>query len=205
MPSKPKLIKLKHTANEPFRMTCIIGGKCKDGVVLVADRKIVDKETEHISWAEKISSEYYPIVFASSGSTIQYGNFKREALLALQPLAKPISNLKPKGENINHFPRTSGAVNTYNINFNSQGILEPDNSVKLFPYLKTLQTTVKELRKNNNLGFDVLFCNQTQDRGAVIHYLHHDGTPEDIYEFKIIGDGEKLALMFVAPIWNKKH
>jgi hypothetical protein len=200
MPSKPKLIKLKNTANDSLRMTCIIGGKCKDGVVLIADRKIVDKETERVSYAEKISSNYYPIVFASSGSTIQYGNFKRDALHALQPL----TNSQHNYQDTKFSPRLSGAVNTYSINFNSQGILEPDNSIKLFSYIDKLQTTVKELRKNNNRDFDVLFCTQTQDKGAVIHYLHHDGTPEDIYEFKIIGDGEKLASMFVSPLYNPK-
>jgi hypothetical protein len=198
MPSKPKLIKLKNTANDSLGMTCIIGGKCKDGVVLIADRKIIDKETERVSYAEKISSNYNPIVFASSGSTIQYGNFKRNALHALQPLTNSPHNY----QDTKISPRVSGAVNTYSLNFNSQGILEPDNSVKLFSYINKLQTTVKELRRNNNRDFDVLFCTQTQDRGAVIHYLHHDGTPEDIYDFKIIGDGEKIALMFVSPLYH---
>ena len=52
MPSKPKLIKLNHTNNEPFRMNCIIGGKCKDGVVLVADRKIRDEEMGTVTFEE---------------------------------------------------------------------------------------------------------------------------------------------------------
>lgn len=198
MPSQLKLIKLKNTTSDSLKMTCIIGGKCEDGVVLIADRKIVDKETERVSYAEKISSNYNPIVFASSGSTIQYRNFKRDALHALQPLTNSQHNYK----DTKFSPRVSGAVNTYSINFNSKKILEPDNSVILFSYIDKLQTTIRELRKNNNRDFDVLFCTQTQDRGAVIHYLHHDGTPEDIYDFKIIGDGEKLASVFVSPLYN---
>ena len=202
MPSKPKLIKLKNTANDSLGMTCIIGGKCKDGVVLIADRKIVDKETERVSYAEKISSNYNPIVFASSGSTIQYGNFKNDALLALQPSIKSQSNSE-NDINKTYSPRASGAVDTYVIDFNPKVVLSNDNSVKLFSYIRLLQTRVRELRQENKLDFDVLFCTQTTDRGAVIHYIDKNGTVEDINQFKIIGGGEILASMFVAPLWHE--
>jgi 20S proteasome alpha/beta subunit len=72
MPTKPKLKKLNNTDNEPFRMTCIIGGKCKDGVVLVADRKIRDKEMGTVTFEEKLISEYYPIVIGASDSNILF-------------------------------------------------------------------------------------------------------------------------------------
>jgi 20S proteasome alpha/beta subunit len=35
-------------------MTCIIGGKCKDGIVLIADRKITDEETNQVEYKEKL-------------------------------------------------------------------------------------------------------------------------------------------------------
>jgi 20S proteasome alpha/beta subunit len=46
-------------------MTCIIrGGKCIDGVVLVADRKVIYGNGNVVS-REKIFKDYHPFVIAS--------------------------------------------------------------------------------------------------------------------------------------------
>lgn len=64
------------------KMTCIIGGKCNDGVVLVADKKIINPETSIYEFREKLfifQKDYffYPIVVGSSGTVPLHKKFKR--------------------------------------------------------------------------------------------------------------------------------
>ena len=40
-------------------MTCIIGGKCKDGVVIIADKKIIDPETSLTGSSQNLSGYDY--------------------------------------------------------------------------------------------------------------------------------------------------
>jgi 20S proteasome alpha/beta subunit len=59
-------------------MTCIIGGKCSNGIVLVADRTVI-YDNGNVMSKEKIFCDYYPFVVASSGSTMLFDKFRREA------------------------------------------------------------------------------------------------------------------------------
>jgi hypothetical protein len=66
-------------------MTCIIGGICSDGIALIADKKVVDRDTEMVEFKEKLfifqqESFYYPIVVGSSGTIALYEKFKRAAI-----------------------------------------------------------------------------------------------------------------------------
>lgn len=65
-------------------MTCIIGGRCSDGVVLSADRKIVDVDIRDVTYRKKLYQYYYPIVVGSSGHIDPFDNFMKEALEAAQ-------------------------------------------------------------------------------------------------------------------------
>lgn len=70
-------------------MTCIIGGKCIDGVALVGDKKITDEETRQVEYKEKLfifkkEGLFYPIVVGSSGTIDLYDKFKREAIEELK-------------------------------------------------------------------------------------------------------------------------
>jgi hypothetical protein len=52
-------------------MTCIIGAKCIDSVVLIGDKKITDEKTNQVEYKEKLfifkkDRFYYPIVVGSS-------------------------------------------------------------------------------------------------------------------------------------------
>jgi 20S proteasome alpha/beta subunit len=79
------------------RMTTIIGGKCADGAVLAADRKLTffDRPTEYI---EKIHLDSYPIVTAAAGGSNVYinsrnkyvaiGSGEAHAYVFLKPLYK---------------------------------------------------------------------------------------------------------------------
>lgn len=66
-------------------MTCIIGGKCKDGVVLAADKNVRYPDIDAFEYEEKLfifqkDYFYYPIVVGSSGTVPLNEKFKREAI-----------------------------------------------------------------------------------------------------------------------------
>ena len=48
-------------------MTYILGAKCEDGVVLIADRKITYPDGR-VEYQDKLSRHYYPIVLGGAGS-----------------------------------------------------------------------------------------------------------------------------------------
>lgn len=65
-------------------MTYILGAKCNDGVVLVADRKIIHDD-DTVEYEDKLfRPSPAPIVYGSSGSTFLFQNFKEESFIAAQ-------------------------------------------------------------------------------------------------------------------------
>ncbi len=64
-------------------MTCIIGGKYVEGVVLVGDRKIF-YAGQPPSYREKIRKDYTPIVTSGAGKAGLYDTFQTKALEQLQ-------------------------------------------------------------------------------------------------------------------------
>src|SRR3981081_291213 len=86
-------LKYKKQAKKIPKMTCIIGGRCKEGVILAGDWKIIEDDGS-VEFKKKIFMDYYPVVSASSGYTTQLGNFRREAREAAQILiSQPDSNI----------------------------------------------------------------------------------------------------------------
>ncbi|MGC2383001.1 MAG: hypothetical protein WA631_07840 [Nitrososphaeraceae archaeon] len=49
------------------RVRHVLGAKCEDGVVLIADRKITHPDGR-VEYQDKLSRHYYPIVLGGAGS-----------------------------------------------------------------------------------------------------------------------------------------
>lgn len=123
-------------------MICIIGGKCKDGIVLAADWKVISDDGS-IGFKKKIFMDYYPVVVASSGYTIQLGNFRREVKEAAQSfLPQSVSDI-------------SGGFSTYPIED------EDRPTIMIYPYLDKLKEIVRKYKKESNR----LVAIQTKDKG----------------------------------------
>lgn len=180
-------------------MTCIIGGKCKDGVAIIADKKIVDPETRLVEFKDKLfifrkDNFYYPIVIGSSGTVPLYDKFKKEAIAELE-------KIKP-----NLISFTSNSFTT--TSFNVSGMIYPyasmnDNAkeVILDPYLEKLEKIIKKYKGDySNDHFDVLFGAQVQQKGAILVYIAKDGLSEDIDKHKVIGSSEIPANVFLKAI-----
>lgn len=67
-------------------LTIVIGAKCKDGVVLIADSKVL-RGTDY-SYEAKIDSQMRGIVYGASGTTAFFDKFKRHLISQRQRLAK---------------------------------------------------------------------------------------------------------------------
>jgi len=65
------------------KLTCIIGGQCVDGVVLVSDSKVT-YEDHPPSYEPKLHSEFYHIVTGGADSVDLYKGFRTNALFAMQ-------------------------------------------------------------------------------------------------------------------------
>ena len=107
-------------------MTCIIGSRCSDGVVLSADRKIVDVDIRDVTYRKKLYQYYYPIVVGSSGHIDPFDNFMKEALEA----AQNITSNSPY--NINQTYQISGVVHTLPVATQEKSV------INLFPYIEKL-------------------------------------------------------------------
>jgi len=59
-------------------MICVISGRYLDGVVLSADRKIVDEDTRDVVYRPKLYQYYHPIVVGSSDHVGPFDNFRRK-------------------------------------------------------------------------------------------------------------------------------
>jgi len=65
--------------------TTIIAGKCTDGVVLIADRKMTFENTPD-AFQDKIFSPYFPIVLAGAGDNDLIDKFVQKALAKAQEI-----------------------------------------------------------------------------------------------------------------------
>lgn len=179
------------------RMTCIISARCSNGVVFVADRKIVNEYTRDVEYRAKLYPYYYPIVVGSSGDVDPFDSFQREALDAAQKIKPEIS---PPLATYNY--QISGIIHVMPTELFQDSTHE--SVLNLHPYLEKLAGIITKYRKRYRTNFDVLFAAQTQERGAVLQYIDQEGFPSDILNrYKIIGSGEIVANALLKPLWHK--
>lgn len=72
--------------SRPKELTYIFGARCKDGVVLVADRKIMVGDTGDFYYGEKLFPSHHPIVWGSSGWTMFSDSFNNRANVEVRNL-----------------------------------------------------------------------------------------------------------------------
>jgi hypothetical protein len=156
-------------------MTCIIGGRCKDGVALIADKKITNEETCQDEYRDKLfifkkDYFYYPIVIGSSGTVGLFDKFKNKAIGELEKI-KPIG-LDTVGFDEGGFETSvSGIIYPYSSMVDSIA-----KEVILDPYLERLESIIKDFRKHyTSERLDVLFAAQVKSTGAVLRYISVSG------------------------------
>lgn len=164
-------------------MTTIIGGKCVDGVILVADRKLTYfyRPTEYI---EKIHRDYYPIVTSAAGGSNAYINFRNKLLPEIQPEPKPWENMK-----------VSGVIE-----------MVSDRLENTYSHYRThLTTIVKEVNRNeaDSDKIQLLVAMQIKNQGAVLLLFNDVGYPIEEGKYVAIGSGEPYSYAFLKPFYRQ--
>jgi 20S proteasome alpha/beta subunit len=188
-----------HSLNRQRKMTGIIGGKCIDGVVLVADRKVICNNGS-VESREKIFKDYHPFVVASSGSTLSFDNFRKDAReLAQESLGFYADNHEFKRIPFN--PKNiSGIAIRYPIE-TSYPVIQFDS------YLKGLIAIIKKYKRetardSSLYSFDVLVASRT-DSEAYLGYIDDYGMiMNDIDKYIMIGSEKTSNFPLLKPLWN---
>src|SRR5215211_1075772 len=107
-------VKLKQLSTKRHnKMTCIIGGKCSDGVVLISDSKIT-YDNHPPDYTAKLHGEFYPIITGGAGPTDLYDTFRTNIVPVMQSGSlipnsfpnQPVQNTQP-------IAQTSGVIHMY--------------------------------------------------------------------------------------------
>jgi 20S proteasome alpha/beta subunit len=200
MPYSSRLIKARKAIEKP-KMTCIIGRVCEDGVVLIADRKIIEENGNEIS-EEKIFMDFHPFVLACSGYTTQIRNIRRDAKKLCQSLLG-VYNEK------DFQPQKFDYQNVSGIAFQYPNIT-PYPIVPIYDFLEALKNPVTKYNKedgHHDYYSAVLVGIQEKDsRRASLHCIDESGTQGDIIDQIVIGSGDRYASFFLASFrkWKFK-
>jgi hypothetical protein len=191
-------------------MTCIIAGKCKDGVALVADRKITYDDHPLSYVGGKLDSSFYPIVTGGAGSYDLFNQFKSEALTTIQPQHRqenvPISGevrigIKPDRENPTTQPnvQTSCVVRMYT-GPTSPGYTFGLIQSKFANLVRSISTSKKAIDLNGTL--EILTATQLSDvQEAKLTHVTHKAS-SDVPDYRSIGTSSYYAYVFLKPLYD---
>lgn len=185
------------------QMTCIIGGKCTDGVALVADRKII-YGNGNVRSKEKIFKDYHPYVIAASGETISFDNFRKEALELAQNsrgMFNERAEFRPLQFDSSVF---SGVAQLYSSSTTYPVIHHP----RYLEGLKQIARKKKDDVKQNKdrYRFDVLVASQTNEGLARLSYIDDNGALNDIFDPYIIIGSDSAAMygsVFIKSLYKQ--
>lgn len=171
-----------HPSKTRREMTCIIGGKCEDGIVIISDRKITYKDhpTDYRGKVHKLGC--YPIITAGAGGSTVYNNFRMKLTPELHSETGPWSNSQISGITIQMYGTTGDD----------------------FASIHTrIANTVKEVNANepDNTRIELLVAMQIADHKAILTHIGISGYSSD-YPYKAIGTGGQYAYVFIKPCFH---
>jgi 20S proteasome alpha/beta subunit len=164
-------------------MTCVIGGKCKDGIVIVSDRKITYKDhpTDYREKIHKLGS--YPIITAGAGGAAAYNKFRMKLTPELQSQTSVWDNAHVSGITVQMYGTTGDNFASY--------------QTKIVNTLK--QVNVEE---NHESQIELLIAIQIADHDAIFTHIDTSGYTSDC-PYKAIGTGGQYAYVFMKPSYDE--
>lgn len=171
------------------RMTTIIGGKCTDGVVLIADRKVTSQNAPD-TYQDKIFSPYFPIVLAGAGDNDLIDKFVQKAYAKAQEMHETF------------IPGTFAPISGGVFYTRTQ---DPKRAIDYIRYLSELEDIVRSVNHSKygldpSSHIDCLVGAWTQDRGAKLAYISSDGLQSDVEDYRVIGSGEPYTQVFLRSL-----
>jgi 20S proteasome alpha/beta subunit len=195
----PSISKLKYKRplkNHP-KLTCIIGGKCEDGVVLVSDSKVTYYDHPPLNNQPKLHSDFYHIVTGGAGSTDLYNGFKTNALFATQPGIKipETFRLEQLPEyNLKQPVQTSGVIHMYSNEYNFSSLQNNFGNL------------VKGINKSKYArdidgSLEVLVATQIEDKGTAELTHITETAQSDVHDYRAIGSSGMYSYVFLKPFY----
>ena len=180
-------------------MTCIIGGKCVDGVVLVSDSKVT-YEDHPPSYEPKLHSEFYHIVTGGAGSTDLYKGFRTNTLFATQSAAiipEDIRLEQPLVCESKQPVQTSGIVHMYSSEYNLASL---QNNFGILVEAINKSKVARDL--SGSLG--ILVATQIGDKrtAALTHITQK--AQSDVYDYRGIGSSGMYSNVFLKPFFDNE-
>ena len=159
-------------------MTCIIGVKCADGILIVGDRRVL-RGTEY-SDEPKILQPFHNFVVGASGVSGLMDKFLYE---------------------MDFFLRSPEAKD---LDWRSFGYALEDIASNLFARYRA-RLEVDETVEIGAYYFDVLFGCKPFETEAKLYHLYRNGFSQEVKRFDIIGHGQPHALPFIKALYKESR
>jgi 20S proteasome alpha/beta subunit len=190
-------IKYKSRLKKHPQLTCIIGGKCVDGVVLVSDSKVT-YDDHPPSYEAKLHSEFYHIVTGGAGSMDLYNEYRTRALFATQPgVIISDTRLEQPRHDSRQRVQTSGIVHMYNGEYNFTSLQNNFGNL-----VKAINNS--KVARDLNGSLEILVATQIGDKGTAELTHFTDKTQSDVYDYRGIGSSGIYANVFLKPFFDKE-
>ncbi len=169
----------KYLKKRMFRpVTCIIGVKCIDGVVIAGDKRVL-RGTE-FSDEPKILQPFPNFVLGASGVSGLMDKFLYEMDFFLR------------------------SPNAKGIDWRGFGYALEDIASNLFERYRT-RLEVDETVEIGAYYFDVLFGCKPFETEAKLYHLYRNGFNQEVKRFDIIGHGQPHALPFIKALYKESR
>jgi 20S proteasome alpha/beta subunit len=201
-------------------MTLVIGAKFRDGVILVADRKITDPNSPDDNFTLKLKEPYpnTPICFGASGYKNKYDQFNRKILqIASEHIRE--TELKNRAlfrqNNLEYLETEEKEEEDKTLD---KGDIESkpkekESKTELFAvYSYTIENFLEDsqnLIRKLCTGQDGIIRPQLETLTIVfsndeprLHHLDFDGSEQEV-DFSTIGSGANYVDLFLRKFWNK--
>ena len=167
-------------------MTIILGARCQDGVVLVGDRKMTNKNEYEITYLfdDKITGELNGVLTGFSGDRGAFETFRHKLRDRVTDMVK---------QEIKDVIQTKIVFQNFGFSIDKiRGIIyEVQN--RLF-------------RDHRDYEYEILVgfsSNYTQDKKSVLFHSFPDGLSNPINEVNVIGTGAPYSSYFIRRYWDK--
>lgn len=160
-------------------LTYIVGARCKDGVVMIADKKITIDEGADYTFAKKIFQPYETVIIGAAGATGQVRSFQARLIQEIEEFRRTIE--KDERE-LTHY--------------------ETQQSLLLITE-RTMQQQLATYREQYiRYDIDVLLANRLTNVPELFHF-NSQGMPEPVMTNKAIGHGEPYGSIVLKLLWKK--
>ena len=164
----------------PYKMTFVLGSRCKDGVVLVADRKITSTNefnSINFDYKNKLFGILDGVIFGSSGSNDSFELFREHTLEQVRKTIRAMI----ENENNNHHEITYDNI------------------------ILTLCDIVLDINKKRNFMkdyyFELLVAIRHPDKQSTFTWILGAGVKRLISGYHTLGIGGIFAKEFLEQLW----